>query len=167
VINKSDWHPRLLAITLEDSWFAPIKEITKMNIVQYQGPTTIYNPGQQKDVNVDPQALRQAIFQFKLTDGQTPTEKLMNFNIMNQIAQIGMAVPALNAQYDIIGMLVYSWKTQGADWLDQFKRTPEQAKQYLAATQAQTNAETPVDKKANAAQTAQTPPQLPTQGASS
>lgn len=162
VMNKSDWHPRLLAITLEDTWFAPLKEIVKMNIIQYQGPAELYNFQAQTNVQVNPQDLRKAVLQFKLTDGQTPSEKLLSLETLSQVAQLGMAVPAINAQYDIVGMLLYSWKTQGAYWLDNFKRTPEQVQQYLATQQAQTNAEKPTtEKKAEEAQAAQQ--QLPTQ----
>jgi hypothetical protein len=147
VMNKSDWHPRLLAITLEDSWFAPLKEITKMNIIQYQGQAELYNFAQQKSVQVNPQDLRRAVLQFKLTDGQTPSEKLLSMDLMGQVAQLGMAIPQINAQYDIIGMLLYSFKSQGAYWLDNFKRTPEQQQQFLKTTQATANAQEPVPKK--------------------
>jgi hypothetical protein len=161
VMNKSDWHPRLLAITLEDSWFGPIKEIVKMNTIQYQGPAELYNFQKQENVTVNPQDLRTASMQFKLTDGQTPTEKMLNMEVLGQVAQVGMAVPEINAQYDIVGMLLYSWKTQGAYWLDQFKRTPEQMQQFLQSKQAVTNSETTPKEKAEAKQIEQTPPQLP------
>jgi hypothetical protein len=176
VMNKSDWHPRLLAITLEDSWFAPLKEIVKMNIIQYQGNATeLYNMQQQQNVQVNPQDLRKATLQFKLTDGQTPSEKLANLDVLSQVAQLGMAVPAINAEYDIAGMLLYSWKTQGAYWLDQFKRNPQQQQQYLQAQQASTDAQQPTADKNNAnaqaanakqqaqltASSAPTTPQLP------
>jgi len=152
-MDRSNQRPRLFAITLEDTFMTPIKEIVKMNIVQYQGATELYSIPAKKMVTVNPQDLRKASFQFKLSDGQTPSEKLLNMELMGQIAQIGMAVPAINAQYDIIGMLTYSWKQMGAFWLDDFKRTPEQMQQFLAATQATTNAETSdADKQAAQAQ---------------
>lgn len=155
VMNKSDWHPRLLGITLEDSWFAPIKEIVKMNVIQYQGEAELYNMQQQDNVQIKPADLRKMTMQFKMTDGQTPTEKLLNLQLFGQVAQIGMAVPEVMAQYDIVGMLLYSFKAQGAYWLDEFKRTPEQTAQYLAQVQATTNAQTPPHQHAQAAQTKQ------------
>lgn len=156
VMNKSDWHPRLLAITLEDSWFAPLKEITKMNIIQYQGPAELYNFQQQKSVKINPQDLRKSVLQFKMTDGQTPSEKLLSLDVLGQVAQLGMAVPEINAQYDVVGMLLYSFKSQGAYWLDSFKRTPEQMQQYLQTSNQVANAQASPEKKAQAAQ-----PQLP------
>ena len=164
VMNKSDWHNRLLAITIEDGWMNPIKEIVKQNTIQYQGPAELYNFTKQAMIPVDPQALRQATLQFKLTDGQTPSEKLLNLQVLGQVAQLGMAIPAINSQYDIAGMLLYSWKAQGAYWLDQFKRTPEQQQQYLQSVNATSNAEASPEKQAQATQIANTPPQPPTQG---
>lgn len=152
VMNRSDWHPRLLAVTLEDSWFAPLKEITKMNVLQYQGPAELYNLQKQQMVTVSPQDLRKSILQFKMTDGQTPSEKLLSLDLLGQVAQLGMAVPAINAEYDVVGMMLYSFKSQGAYWLDNFKRTPEQRQEFLEAQQGVTDAETPTeDKKESAA----------------
>lgn len=167
VMNKSDWNQRLLAINLEDSWFAPIKEIVKMNIIQYQGDTNLYNFQQQTSVDVKSQDLRKATLQFKLTDGQTPSEKLLSLEVLGQVAQLGMAIPAIAAEYDIPGMLLYSWKTQGAYWLDQFKRTPQQQQQFMQTQAALTSAQTPPDKHAQAAQTQQETanPQLAAPGA--
>lgn len=167
VMNKSDWHPRLLAITLEDAWFAPLKEITKMNIIQYQGAATLLNPKQNANVTVNPQDLRKATIQFKMTDGQTPSDKMLSLDLMDKVAQLAMAVPAINAEYDIVGMMMYSFKSQGAYWLDDFKRNPDQQQQFLQTQQGMTNAQTSPDKHAQAQQTMNTPippPQLPAPG---
>lgn len=142
-VQNANMRPRLFAITLEDTAMVPLKEIVKMNIIQYQGPAELYSVPQQENVKIDPQTLRKSSFQFKLSDGQTPTERLVNLELMGQIAQVGMAVPAINAEYDIIGMMTYSWKQQGAHWLDNFKRTPEQRAEYLATLSQTTAAETP------------------------
>lgn len=151
VMNKSDWSPRLMAINLEDSWFAPLKEIVKMNILQYQGPTDLFTPGGQSTTKVNPTQLRTLIMQFKMTDGQTPSEKLMSSDLMQNIAQLAMALPEVNAEYDVAGMLMYSYKAKGAYWLDQFKRNPQQQQQYLALSQQTTNSQTPPDGHAAAA----------------
>ncbi len=164
VMSKSDWHPRLLAITLEDTWFQPLKEITKLNIIQYQGAAELYSIPKQDMVKVEPQTLRKMSMEFKLTDGQTPTERLLNFEVMGQVAQLGMSIPAINAEYDIAGMLLYMFKMQGAHWLDDFKRTPQQQQQYLSTVNATSNAEADPQKQAQAQQTANTPLTPPTQG---
>lgn len=159
VMNQSNWRPRLFAITLEDTVFEPIKEIVKMNIVQYQGPAELYSQEMQQAVKIDPQTLRRATFTFKLTDGQTPTEKLLNPELIGQVFQLGMAVPQLNAEYDIMGLLMYSLKMQGAHWITQFKRTPEQMQQYLQATAAATTAQAEPKNRETPSETANNSPQ--------
>jgi hypothetical protein len=146
-MSGANMRPRLFAITLEDTFFAAFKEIVKMNIIQYQGPAEIYSIPKDSTVKIDPLELRKGSFQFKLSDGQTPTEKLLNTELMGQVAQIGMAVPAINAEYDVVGMLTYSWKQNGAFWLDEFKRTPEQKAEYLQTLAATSTAEATPDKR--------------------
>ncbi len=156
VMARSDWHPRLLAMTLEDTWFGPLKEITKMNVIQYQGAEAVFNVPKQQMVDIDPQVLRKSIMQFKLTDGMTPSERILNLDIMGQVAQLGMAVPEINLEYDITGMFLYMFKMQGATWLDDFKRTPEQIQQRLQMTNAQSNAAASPEKQRQAVEP--TPP---------
>lgn len=146
-MTNSNVRPRLFAITLEDNFFSPIKEIVKMNCVQYQGPAELYNSATEATVKISPQDLRKAVFHFKLSDGQTPTEKLLSTDLMTNIAQVGMAIPQINAQYDILGMLVYSWKQNGASWLKKFERTPEQQQQFLQQTAAMSTANATPDKR--------------------
>lgn len=155
VMNKSDWHPRLLAITIEDTFFGPVKEITKMNILQYQAPATLYSIPQQQPVQVDPIALRKATYTFKLTDGQTPSEQQVSFDLLDKMVQLGMTVPAINAEYDIMGMLAWSIKLRGGYWINDFKRNPQQQQQYLQTVNATSNAEAPPNAQAQAAATQQ------------
>jgi hypothetical protein len=138
VMTGANAKPRMYAISIEDKFMTPIKEIVKMNTVQYQPRKTLYSIPSQQEVQVDPQALRAAAFEFTLSDGQTPSDKLLSFELMGQVAQVGMAVPAINADYDILGILTYQWKNMGATWLNDFKRTPEQKAEFLA-TMAQTS----------------------------
>jgi hypothetical protein len=99
-------------------------------------------------VDVDPVALRQAILEFKLTDGQLPAEKMLNSNLLTVFLQTAQALPAVGTEYDVLGMFLYWAKLQGAYWLEDFKRSPEQQQQFLQTLQ-QTSA-------------AQQPPQAPT-----
>jgi hypothetical protein len=142
-MHNSNARPRMFAISLEDSFFAPIKEIVKMNIIQYQGNAEIYSQRTQDNVEIDPQDLRKAAIEFKLSDGQTPTERLLNTELMGQVAQIGMAVPQVMAQYDIIGILVHQWKQNGAWWLDEYKRTPDEQQMYMQQLAATSDASAP------------------------
>lgn len=154
-MNNSNWRPRLMAITMEDVFFQPIKEIVKMNIIQYQGPAELYNPQLTKTVNVNPQDLRKFSFTFKMTDGMTPTERFLNPELMGQMFQLGMAMPQVNVEYDLMGMAIWMLKMQGANWLNDFKRSPEQQQQYIQQTQAMMTAQDPAGmQQAQAQQTA-------------
>jgi len=163
-MNQSNWRPRLFAITLEDSVMEALKEITKMNIIQYQGPAELYSQQMQEAVKVDPQTLRKASFTFKLTDGMTPTEKLLNPEMVGQLFQLGMAVPQINVEYDLAGMMIYMMKMQGAHWMTQFKRTPGQMKEYVQQTSQMATAQAEPKNRETPSQTAQNSPQ-PTAGA--
>lgn len=136
VMDKSNWRPRLFAITIEDTAMEPLKEIVKMNIIQYQPPVELQVPGKDETVKVDPQTLRAATLTFKLTDGQTPSEKLLNPEILGQVFQLSMADPRINVEYDLAGAAMYMLKMQGGHWISQFKRTPEQQMEYMKLTAA-------------------------------
>jgi hypothetical protein len=142
-MHNSNTRPRMFAISLEDQFFAPIKEIVKMNITQYQPAKTVYNHQTKEEVSINPQDLRKAAIDFKLSDGQTPTEKLLNSELMTNVAQIGMAIPQVAAQYDIVGMLIHQWKQNGAWWLEDYKRTPEEMAQYMQMTAQTADANAP------------------------
>ncbi len=153
--------PRMFAIAIEDTFMSPLKEIVKMNTIQYQGTATMFNQAKQQKVEVNPQDLRKMAVEFKLSDGQTPTEKLLNSDLMGQIAQIGMAIPQINAEYDVIGMLTYQWKQNGAFWLSEFKRSPEQMQQYLSTTAATSAANAEPKNRETPSESANKSPQVP------
>jgi len=55
--------------------------------------------------------------------------------------QTAQALPATATEYDIMGMFVYWAKLQGATWLEDFKRDPQQQQKFLQTVQ-QTSAAT-------------------------
>lgn len=147
-MSNSNSRQQLCALTIEHQFMTPVKEIVKANTLQYQQPGSILNREQRAVVDVDPVALRQAMLEFKLTDGQLPAEKMLNSNLLTVFLQTAQALPAVGTEYDVLGMFIYWAKLQGAYWLEDFKRSPEQQQQFLQTLQ-QTSA-------------AQQPPQAPT-----
>jgi len=133
VMSNSDARPRTTAILLGVSWFQPIKDILKMNILQYQPPAELFNPAQKQAgmVKIDPVQLRTVAWQFQLADGIMPSDKFLNFELFGQTLQFAMGVPQAAAEWDMLGMYAYQLKMQGARWVDDFRRTPEQQQQYL------------------------------------
>ena len=121
----------------------PIKEVIKSNTLQYQATGKILNRDQREEVQVDPVQLRQAILEFKLTDGLLPADKMLNANLLTVFLQTAQALPAVGTQYDIMGMFLYWAKLQGAYWLEDFKRNPQQQQEFLQTVQQTAAAQTP------------------------
>lgn len=125
VMGNANGRDQTTSLLLEAQLFTPIKEILKLNILQYQGGTSVYNPEKQKQVKIDPVALRKAALEFKMSDGLVPTDKLLNTDVlMVALQQIGSA-PAIGNGYNIAPLFSYLMKTQGAD-LASFEKSPEQ-----------------------------------------
>lgn len=125
VMNNSNGRDQMTSLLLEAQLFTPMKEILKINILQYQGAGSVYNPEKQQSVKVDPVALRKAVLSFKVSDGLIPTDKLINSDVlMVAMQQIGSS-PQIGAGYNLAPMFSYLMKTQGAD-LKAFEKPPEQ-----------------------------------------
>lgn len=142
---------QLSALMLEHQVFVPLKEILKLNILQYQTTGTIYSPTAKRAVTVDPRTLRETALAFKLSDGLLPTDKLMSSELLQVFMQTIQTSPLMQAEFDIISAFTYWCKINGAQWFEDFKRTPEQRDQILSQIQAM---ETPPQARPqNAAQT--------------
>lgn len=142
-MDRANSRSRLRALALEYSFFAPIKEIIKANILQYQPPTSLVNSDTKQTVAVDPATLRNAILSFSLADGYAPSEKMLSLDLIGNILQFSQMMPELRAQYDLMGMFIYSMKLSGANWLDAFKRAPADVQAQLQQMQAATAATQP------------------------
>jgi hypothetical protein len=119
---NSDSRQRMMAIFLESSFFQPIKHILKSNILQYQPPQKIYNRQTKAEVEIDPVALRQKIWEFQVADGVLPAAQLVNLELLNSAMQLAFSAPQMAQEWDIMGMFAYSMKLQGAKWVDDFRR---------------------------------------------
>lgn len=133
VMQNSNSRQQMAAISLEYSFFMPIKEIIKTNILQYQNPIKVMNSTNKQVVEIDPTVLRKAMLSFKISDGLLPSEKLTESQLFLQIMQLAGTMPQLMIQYDIFGMILYYFKLQGAHWLGDFQR--DQAGQQAALQQ--------------------------------
>jgi hypothetical protein len=142
VMTAADARPRMYAVLLEASWFQPIKHVLKSNILQYQPPASLYNRQTQAVVQVSPEELRKTIWQFKIADGVLPSDRLINMESMNYALQLGMTQPLIGAEYDILGIFFYQMQLQGANWIEEFRRTPEQ-KAAMQQQLTQQNGTTP------------------------
>lgn len=131
---------QMTAIGLEYTFFMPIKHIIKTNILQFQPPKTILSQQTGKTINIDPNKMRQALISFKISDGLLSSEKLASLDVAGTIVQAATQLPMVDQMYDVMGILAHTWKLQGIDWIDDFKRGPDGQAQYLTALAQNTEA---------------------------
>ena len=134
VMNNSNGRDQNTSILLEDQVFTPIKEVLKLNILQYQGPGTFYNKTKAVSVQIDPVALRKAVLEFKVSDGLKPTDKLIHADSFQTALQVIGSSPQIAGGYNIGPMFSYLMKTQGAQISD-FEKTEQQVAFESASAQ--------------------------------
>jgi hypothetical protein len=139
VMDHSDARSVMMAMWLEYRFFQPLKEIIKLNIIQYQPPVMLFNRDISQPVEIKPQDIRMAALDFKLADGIIPTDVIQSSDGFQLLIQMSGANPALAADYDIMGAFAYFLQLNGCSWINDFKRTDAQQQQYLARVQAQSN----------------------------
>ena len=134
VMNNSNGRDQLQSILYEVQVFTPLKEILKLNILQYQGPTSVFYKETGAQIEVDPIKLRQAVINFKLSDGLTPASKLINADSFQTALQVIGSSPQIGAGYNIGPMFSYLMKTQGA-LIGDFEKSKEQVAYESAQSQ--------------------------------
>jgi hypothetical protein len=126
VMGNANGRDQATSMLLEAQFFTPAKEILKLNILQYQGTGDVYNPKQKTQVAIDPVALRKAALEFQISDGLTPTDKLINGDVLAvAFQQLGQPNSPVAAGYNLAPLFTYLMNTQGAD-LAPFEKSPEQ-----------------------------------------
>jgi len=125
VMANANGRDQTTSMLLEAQHFTPAKEMIKINILQYQQGTTVYSRNAQQNIKIDPIALRKAVLEFKVSDGLTPSDKLINGDVLQSAMQMIGSSPQIGAAYNIGPMFSYLMKTQNAD-LKPFEKTPEQ-----------------------------------------
>lgn len=126
IMDHAQAPDQVIAMLYETQVFARIKEVLKINILQYQGGTQLYNRQAQKIITVDPIKLRQAVMEFKIGDGLIPTDKLIDADTLQVMMQMASTPGSpIAQQFDVAGLITYFLKTQGAD-VNEFKKPPQQ-----------------------------------------
>jgi len=125
VMRQAGGRDQLASIMLEFQVFIPMKQILKLNILQFQGGTTVFNRDKQVAVEIDPVALRNAVLEFRVSDGLIPSSKLINADSFSVALQVIGSSPQIGAGYNMAPMFSYLMKTQGAD-LSDFEKSTEQ-----------------------------------------
>lgn len=137
VMGNANGRNQAMAIYLESQIFTPLKEMLKLNIIQYQQNKEIYNAVEDKSVKIDAATIRQKAVGFKMSDGLLPADKLISAEEFNVALQTVAAVPAIQQGYNMVPMFSYLMKMRGAEGLDKFEKSPAQMQyeQQLASWQ--------------------------------
>lgn len=124
VMGNANARSQNTALLLEAQFFTPLKEILKLNVLQYQGPGTVFNRETEEEVVIDPVTLRKANLVFKVSDGHTPASKQMNSETFSAAVQAIAQNAQISGAYNIGPMFSYFFKTQRAD-VAQFEKSPQ------------------------------------------
>jgi len=123
--GNSTGRDQLQAVAIEHQTMTPIKEMLKINILQYQPPKSLLAPDNSQVVKVNPLTLREAIMTFKVSDGLLPADKIMSTEDFGAALNTLSTVPQLGQAYHIAPLFTYIMKSRGAD-LRPFEKTKEE-----------------------------------------
>jgi len=125
IMEHASGRDQMIAILAESQVFTPMKEIIKLDIMQYQLAGDVYNRVKNSSITIDPNALRTATLAFKMSDGLLPSDKLISADAMQMALQVIGSSPEINGQYNIGPMFSYLMKTQGAHITEFEKSQPQ------------------------------------------
>lgn len=136
VMARANGRDQRIAMRFEGQIFTPLKEIIKLNTLQYQGSTEIYSVAQQQIIKIDPVALRKSAATFKISDGLVPTDKVISSDEFAVALQTMGSAPQIAAGYNITTAFSYLMKTRNVD-LKPFEKSQAQLayEQALASWQ--------------------------------
>lgn len=147
---------QMLAISVETQILTPMKEVIKLNVLQYQQAGSIFNTGRGVSVDIKPEDLRKVAVHFKISDGLIPSDKVTGDDLLGVVVQQIGSSPQLAAGFNLPEMFSYLMKTQGLD-LTPFQKSPLQL-QYEQAMGAWQQAAAEASKSGAAFSTPQPQP---------
>jgi len=135
IMANANGRDQITSMQYEAQVFTPMKNILKINTMQYQAGISLYSPAQERVVKVDPVALRKSFVAFRISDGLTPTDKLISADDFQAAVQ-AMATPGspVGAGYNVSPVFSYLMKTRNVD-LTPFEKSPQQVS-FEQATEA-------------------------------
>lgn len=136
IMGNASSKPQAISILLESQFFTPLKNILKLNVLQYEGGSSVYSRATEDYIVVDPTVLRQAELEFKVSDGLTPSSKILNLPAFQTAMQVLSAQSPISAGYDVAKLFSYLMKSQGAN-IGEFEKSKEQLAYEQAAAQWQ------------------------------
>jgi hypothetical protein len=157
--HSNDYH-QLMAITTEQQVFIPLKEIIKLNILQFQGSTILFNRDKGIPVQIEPETLRKQAVHFKISDGELPNEELMSTDDFQAALQAVAQNPNIGSGYNLTPMFSYLMKVRSNVDLTPFQKSPLQMQFEQAMAQWQQVAEAAIKAGQPIPPQPQMPPEL-------
>jgi len=125
IMANANGRDQMTSMLFEAQVFTPLKEILKINTMQYQAGISIFSPSAGKQVTIDPVALRKSFVAFKISDGLTPTDKMISADNWSMAIQTIGSSEQIGEGYNIAPMFSYLMKTRNVD-LTPFEKSPQQ-----------------------------------------
>lgn len=125
VMANANGRDQTISLMLEGNFFGPIKEIVKLNILQYQGGAELVNRDAGTVTTVDPVMLRKANLVMKMSDGLNPSDKLIDSDTLGVALQFMGQNQSLGAEYNVGDIFAYLMSSKGVK-LSTFKKDPKQ-----------------------------------------
>lgn len=137
IMNNANGRDMTVSLMLEGSFFSPIKKILLTNILQYQGRAIVPNPQTGQVVEIDPTALSKASIVLKVTDGLTPSDKIIDGDTLTQAIQLLMSDQGrISSEFNLGPMVSYLFSSRGAK-IDGFRKSAPQIAYEQAVAQWQ------------------------------
>lgn len=131
IMSNSDSRLQLGALILSSTFFQAIKEMTKLLYLVNAVNEDIYDQQTNTTIKIDMKVLREQAPDYMMADGLLSATKMANTAVMTQAMVTLQNNPMLSVQYDTGAILLSILKQQGFNNINQYKRTPEEAAQYM------------------------------------
>lgn len=136
IMANANGRDMTVALTLEGNFFAPIKEIIRTNILQFQGGVSIFNREAEQVISIDPVKLRQANLVMKVSDGLNPSDKIIDGETLTAATQFLATNQDIGKDYNVGDMFAYLFQSRGLK-LSSFKKPAPQVAYEQAIAQWQ------------------------------
>ena len=134
--SNSDDRSRVMAIRLESQIFIPLKFHIKSNILTYGKDEELVRQSDGKSVSINMSSLRNAVMDFKVSDGLNPKSKIVNTDLLMTALQFLTGNQEINMEYSIVDAFTHMMSLGGVPNMNQYKRAPEEVQQRQAQAQA-------------------------------
>jgi len=133
-MGGSEGRLRLPALSLEYQVFYPLRELLKLNILQYGDDAILVSQRTGKEVRVDIAELRRTVLSFRLADGYSPKSKLASTDAIAQGIQMLSQSPILQQAYgtSLPAMFAHLMQLMGVKGLEEYSPLPQPVSQPVS-----------------------------------